>query len=86
MLLEPRRTEGHAFVILNDDVAGAEVLRELRATGGSIPAIFLSPGPETPAGSTGPRVQHLASPFTLRTLEAAIAQVCPSFSWPGRSK
>ncbi len=86
MLLEPRRTDGHAFVILNDDIAGGEIVNRLRSAGGAIPAILLSQRAEGPAQVSIPGLERLSTPFTLRTLEAAIARVCPSHSWSRRSK
>jgi CheY-like chemotaxis protein len=86
MVLEPRRTDGHAFVILNDGVADCEVVRQLRQAGGFIPAILLSGGPEQPPEGAAPGIEHLSTPFTLQTLEAAIARACPAISWSRRSK
>jgi DNA-binding response OmpR family regulator len=86
MLLEPRRTDGHTFVILNDDIDSCEVVRQMRSSGGGIPAILLSRRPDNPAEVSIPGLERLSTPFTLRTLEAAIARVSPALSWSRRSK
>jgi DNA-binding response OmpR family regulator len=78
MILEPDRTEGHDFLILNDDVAGREVMSRLRQTGAAIPAILISGRSEPSEESWGPAMHHLATPFTLKTLKAAIGRVCPT--------
>ena len=76
-ILEPDRTEGHAFVILDDQGSSHDVMRRLRKAGAAIPAILISgrannrsEDPQVPA------LEHLSTPFTLRTLRQAIARVC----------
>ena len=75
-ILEPDRTEGHAFVILDDHVSSHDVMRRLRKAGAAIPAILISGRTRSSEDPQVPALEHLSTPFTLRTLREAIARVC----------
>jgi DNA-binding response OmpR family regulator len=73
MVLEDHATSGHSFLILQGDEAGTDAVRLIRRRIGEIPVILLTGAPskaDLAAGSVG----HLSTPFTLRTLQAAIAR------------
>jgi DNA-binding response OmpR family regulator len=77
MILEEEKTTGHSFVIMNGGDAGVEIVRTLRRQGTRIPVIFLSGNAKrmTPDSGMG-IVERLSTPFTLETLQLAIAKVC----------
>lgn len=75
-ILQPDRTAGHAFVILDDHGAGLDVVRRLRETGAAIPALLISGRAHPPEDLRLPALEHLSTPFTLRTLREAITRVC----------
>jgi DNA-binding response OmpR family regulator len=76
ILLERRRTAGHSFAILKSGDRVMDTLRAVREQGNTIPVILLS-GAETPstADSDVGNVAHLSAPFTVKTLELAIARL-----------
>jgi DNA-binding response OmpR family regulator len=76
VVLERRRTAGHAFAILEGGAPALETLRSLRKQGDPIPVLLLSgaEGREAPDPGFG-NVSHLSAPFTPETLRLAIARL-----------
>jgi len=75
-ILEPDRTAGHSFVILDDHDSSHDVMRRLRKTGAAIPAILISGRANPSEDPEVPALEHLSTPFTLRTLREAIFRAC----------
>jgi DNA-binding NtrC family response regulator len=77
MILKHPKTAGHSFLVLEKGVAATDVVRQLRKLGTDTPVIILSGGPgEDLLPDSGPEfVEHLALPFTLKSLQVAIDRV-----------
>jgi DNA-binding response OmpR family regulator len=76
VVLERRRTAGHAFAILEGGAPALETLRVLRKHGDPIPVLLLSGSEDREAPDLGlGTVGHLSAPFTRETLRLAIARL-----------
>jgi len=76
VVLERRRTAGHAFAILEGGAPAMETLRSLRKLGDPIPVLLLSGAESQEAPNPGfGNVSYLSAPFTPETLRLAIARL-----------
>ena len=83
IVLEREKTAGHSFLILKHEDTGMDVVRSLRKQGTRIPVILLSGSTLEPSAPLDPEVgivERLSTPFTLETLQLAIAKVCQNES------
>lgn len=78
MIPEDHRTAGPSFLIMQGGGGGVEVVRRFRKRDPTLPIIMIS---GRPLGEVGlgegeiGTVEHLSTPFTLETLQTAIAKV-----------
>lgn len=73
--------DGPSLLIVERGEAAIEVVRQLRRRGADIPVLLLSGGPATEERLVDSKVsfvEHLSTPFTLKTLRLAIAKVTQS--------
>lgn len=79
MILEGGTTAGHSFLVLRSGKPGMDVLRMLRKQGNPIPVILFSGAAidqQAPLDPEAGVVGRLSAPFTLESLQLAIAKVC----------
>jgi DNA-binding NtrC family response regulator len=78
VILEHRQTEGLSFLLLEGAEADMKAVRTLRERGATLPVIVLFGGPvgdkRLDEWGAGP-LERLPTPFTLKTLQRAIAKV-----------
>jgi DNA-binding response OmpR family regulator len=78
MIPKHQEAAGPSLLILDQVQAAIDAVRRLRQGGTNTPVILMSGGPDSgkPAiNSSVPFVEHLSTPFTLKSLRFAICKV-----------